>query len=218
MKIRIILFLLIFSSILFSQKLKTIEATQGKDSDYFDYEDYEAPDKPIGKLIFLKGCSWYCGGSVKDIIASSELETNNGINYSSKNTHDFDENTAWIEGESDYGIGEFIEYHFDFSEIEGYNGGLAINEILLANGYKKSKQTWEENSRVKQLKVYLNDKPYAILNLIDSFEIQTIEIGEIKFPPNNETKLKFEITKVYKGTKYKDTAISLLMFDGTGVH
>jgi hypothetical protein len=73
--------------------LKTIQAVQGKDSDFFDYEDYEATDKPIGELIFLKGCSWYCGGSVKSINASSELKENSGIKYAPKNAHDFDKNT-----------------------------------------------------------------------------------------------------------------------------
>jgi hypothetical protein len=218
MKIKLTIFFLAISSILLSQELKIIQAIQKKDSNFFEYEDYETPNKPIGKLIFLKGCSWYCGGSVKSIKASSELKENNGINYSAKNAHDFDKNTAWIEGKPDYGIGEFIEYCFDFSETKEYNGRLGINRILLANGYKKNKQTWENNSRVKQLKVYLNDKPYAILNLLDSFEIQTIDIGEIKFPANKETKLKFEITQVYEGIKYKDTAISLLMFEGIGVH
>lgn len=218
MKIILTIFLLTLSSLLFSQELKIIQAVQGKDSDFFDYEDYEAPDKPIGELIFLKGCSWYCGGSVKSINASSELKENNEINYSPKNAHDFNKNTAWVEGNTDFGIGEFIEYCFDFSEMEEYKGDLGINRIILANGYKKNKLTWKNNSRVKQLKVYLNDRPYAILNLLDSFEIQTIEMGEIKFPANKETILKFEITQVYEGKKYKDTAISLLMFEGMGVH
>jgi len=218
MKIIITIFFLTFSTILFSQELKIIQAVQEKDSDFFGYDDYDTSGKPIGELLFLKGCSWYCGGSVKSIKASSELKENKGINYSPKNAHDFDKNTAWVEGKSDYGIGEFIEYTFDFSEIKEYNGSLGINRILLANGYKKNKLTWQNNSRVKQLKVYLNDKPYAILNLLDTFEIQTINIGEIKFPTNKVTKLKFEITQVYKGIKFKDTAISLLMFEGVGVH
>lgn len=218
MKLKLLLFFLSIGSILSAQELKVIQGIQQNDATYFEYEDYEAPDKPIGDLVFLKGCSWYCGGSVKLITASSELKENNGISYSPKNAHDFDKNTAWIEGKSDYGIGEFITYTFDFSELITYNGGLGINRILLANGYKKDHQTWKNNSRVKQLKVYVNDKPYAILNLLDVFEIQTIEIGEIIFPSNKETKIKFEITQVYEGDKYKDTAISLLMFDGVGVH
>lgn len=218
MKINLTIFFLTLYSILIAQELKTIQAVQGKDSDYFDYEDYEAPDKPIGELIFLKGCSWYCGGSIKSIKASSELKENKGINYGPNNAHDFDKNTAWIEGKTDFGIGEYIEYCFDFNEFGEYEGNLGINRILIANGYKKNKQIWEYNSRIKQFRVYLNDKPYAILNLLDSFEIQTIDIGEIKFPANQETVLKFEITQVYEGKIYKDTAISLLMFDGIGVH
>jgi hypothetical protein len=218
MKTILSLFFFAVSTILWSQDLQVLEAQQAKDTDFFDYKDYEAPDKPIGELLFLKGCSWYCGGSVKSITASSALKEQNGISYTPENAHDFDKNTAWVEGKPDYGIGEFIEYTFDFSEIEDYQGTLGINKILLANGYKKTKQAWEDNSRVKQLKIYVNNKPFAILNLLDAFEIQTIAISEIKFQTDKETKVKFEITQVYKGKKYKDTAISLLMFDGIGVH
>ncbi|MFD1293856.1 hypothetical protein ACFQ5N_08420 [Lutibacter holmesii] len=211
----LILILIFFTTNIFSQSIKTISAIQGKDSDYFEYEDYDENQNPIGKLEFLKGCSWYCGGSVTEIIVSSELKEQNGIHYSPKNAHDFDKNTAWIEGKPDYGIGEFIEYRFDF---KNYNGGLGINKILLTNGYKKDKTNWKNNSRVKQLKMYINDKPYSIINLLDSFEIQTIEIDKIMFPSNKMTKLRFEILDIYKEDKFKDTAISLLMFEGIGVH
>jgi len=212
---KFLIIFLILSTSIFSQEIKRINSVQGKDSEYFEYEDYDKNQNPIGKLEFLKGCSWYCGGSVTNIIASSELKEQNGITYSPKNIHDFDKNTAWIEGKTDYGIGEFIEYQFDF---KNYNGGLGINKILLANGYKKDKTNWKNNSRVKQLKMYINDKPYSIINLLDSFEIQTIEIDKIMFPSNKMTKLRFEILDIYKGDKFKDTAISLLMFEGVGVH
>jgi len=215
MKNKIIIIFLILTTSIYSQEIKTINSIQGNDSDFFDYEDYDENQKPIGKFEFLKGCSWYCGGSVTNTAASSELKEQNGINYSPKNAHDFDKNTAWIEGKSDYGIGEFIEYQFDFKD---YSGGLGINKILIANGYKKSKNDWKNNSRVKQLRMYINGKPYSIINLLDSFEIQTIDIDKIMIPPNETTKLRFEIIDIYKGDRYKDTAISLLMFDGVGVH
>jgi hypothetical protein len=41
---------------------------------------------------------------VKKKKASSELKETNEINYSPTNAHDFNKNTAWIEGNSDYGI------------------------------------------------------------------------------------------------------------------
>jgi hypothetical protein len=43
-----------FTSFLYSQEIKAI---QGKDSDFFDFEDYDENEKSIGDLIFLKGCS-----------------------------------------------------------------------------------------------------------------------------------------------------------------
>jgi len=218
MKFKLTFLILTFSSLLFSQEVKTYESKQERDSDFFDYEDYDENQKPIGNLEFLKGCSWYCGGTVKSITSSSELEENNGISYSAKNAHDFDKNSAWIEGKSDYGIGEFIEYEFDFSEDIAYNGNLGINKLIIANGYKKNKQTWKNNSRVKQLELFLNNELFCVINLIDSFEIQTVDIEVIKFPVNKSTKLKFVIKDVYYGDKFKDTAISLLMFDGVGVH
>ena len=195
-----------------------IQAVQEKDSDFFEYEDYEAPDKPIGKLEFLRGCSWYCGGSVKKITSSSELKQNKGINYSGKNAHDFNEKTAWIEGSQDYGIGEYLEYEFKFNENEKYSGNLGINKIIIANGYKKDKLTWKNNSRIKLLKVYINNKPSFEINLLDSYEIQTVDIDLIMFLKKSPIKLKFEILDIYKGDKYKDTALSLLMFEGVGVH
>ncbi len=165
---------------------------------------------------FLPGCSWYCGGKVAKMESSSYLQSTAGLNYGPKNAHDFNKNTAWVEGKPGYGIGEYLEYHFRFDST--YQGTLGINKIILANGYKKSFSTWSNNARVKQLKMYLNDKEFAIINLLDSYEIQTIDFDTILFPANKTTRIRFEITEIYEGKRYKDTAISLLMFDGVGVH
>lgn len=218
MKFKLTFLLLTFSLFLFSQNVKTYESYQECDSDFFDYEDYDENQKPIGSLEFLKGCNWYCGGTIKSITSSSELEENNGITYSPINAHDFDKDSSWVEGKPGYGIGEFIEYEFDFSEDIGYNGNLGINKLIIANGYKNNLETWKNNSRVKQLELFLNNESFCVINLIDSFEIQTVDIEIIKFPVNKPTKLKFVIIDVYCGDKYQDTAISLLMFDGVGVH
>lgn len=191
------------------QAIPTYKAVQGWDSDFMGQID----NRPIE---VFPGCSWYCGGFVSGLSSSSTLTPNKEIIYSAEKAHDFDVTTAWVEGKQDYGIGEFIEYSFDMTTVKEHQ--LGITKIILANGYKKSKASWEQNSRVKKIKMYVDGHPYAFLELLDSFEFQTIEIGKIMLPQQSLMKFKFEIIEVYPGTKYKDTAISELLFDGVGVH
>ena len=191
------------------QTIPTFKAVQASDSDFMG----EIDDGPTE---VLPGCSWYCGGCVSGFGASSSLPVFKDIVYSAAKAHDFDVTTAWVEGNADYGIGEFIEYFFDMTASGKHE--LGVTQIILANGYKKTKKTWEENSRVKKMKMYVDDKPFAVIELLDAFEFQTVDIGKVMLPQQKVMKMKFEIIEVYPGTKYKDTAISELLFDGVGVH
>jgi len=166
------------------------------------------------------GCSWYCGGGLDTLSTSSSLKSFKKIKYSAFNAHDLNYKTAWVEGVDGYGIGEFLMYHFPPESPR-------ITKIIIINGYVKSEKTWRENSRVKKLKMYLNDELFAILNLKDSREKQ-----EFSFKPigNSEREdfailktkpwwtMKFEIAEVYEGEKYDDTAITEIYFDGIDVH
>lgn len=156
------------------------------------------------------GCSWYCGdgGPIK-ITASSRLANQGTNNYNEKNLHDLMANTPWVEGVKGYGIGEWVEYTFKANNPR-------ITNIKIVNGYCKSEATWKNNSRVKQLKLYINNKPTAILNLQDTRCVQSFEIAPVTF--SNEWTMKFEIVDVYKGDKWDDTAISEIYFDGLDVH
>ncbi|WP_161598236.1 hypothetical protein [Maribacter flavus] len=58
MKTQLTIFLLLFCLEAFSQEVKIIEATQNKDTQFFENEDYDENERPIGKLLFLKGCNW----------------------------------------------------------------------------------------------------------------------------------------------------------------
>jgi len=174
-------------------------------------------DEPVlsGNEVF-PGCSWYCGGFVSTTRASSTLPNHKGISYSADKAHDFDITTAWVEGKPDYGTGEYVEYGFDLTKRE--SPGLGVNALLMVNGYRKSKAVWKANSRVKRLKMYVNEKPYAVFELQDTLQIQSANFPVIMLEPKKITTLKFEILDVYKGDKYKDTAITELLFDGVGVH
>jgi hypothetical protein len=81
----------------------------------------------------------------------------------------------------------------------------------------KSEKVWDENSRVKLLKMYVNDKPYVVFHLEDFIGSQEFDIDTL-IPGDEPLKLTFEIADVYPGSKYDETAISEINFDGTGVH
>ncbi|MCU0392806.1 MAG: hypothetical protein MUE81_16985 [Thermoflexibacter sp.] len=158
-------------------------------------------------------CSWYCGGDSYKQVASSTLKSTGSINYNASNAHDLSYKTAWVEGVQGDGIGEYLAYYFK-------NSCPRVTEIIVSNGYVKSDKAWKENSRVKTLKLYINDKPYAILNLMDTKADQSFELGEPvgRYQDGKDMILKFEILSTYKGDKYSDTAITEIFFDGIDVH
>ena len=154
------------------------------------------------------GCSWYCGGGNYKIKASSSL----GDSYKAEFANDLSYKTAWVEGKTDEGVGEYLEYYFK-------NDSPRITEIIISNGYMKSEETWKNNNRVKKLKLYVNDAPFGILNLKDSRTDQYFSVGTLGHNKNGtDLILKFEILEVYKGSKYNDTAITEIYFDGIDVH
>ena len=165
------------------------------------------------------GDGWYNAGGPYEVEASSYLQSQSSTNYEPKNAHDLNYKSAWVEGVPGYGIGEFLKYKFSATSAR-------ITKIIVVNGYVKSETAYRNNSRVKKLKVYLNDKPYAILNLEDKIANQGFKVDPIGNSDREDgdalkTKpdwtLKFEILEVYKGLKYDDTVISEIYFDGLDV-
>ncbi|MCC5918540.1 MAG: hypothetical protein JJU02_14555 [Cryomorphaceae bacterium] len=158
------------------------------------------------------GCSWYCGGGPYKISSSSYLKDDGEITYNETNIHDFDLFTAWIPDNSNENLTKKINFHFKpFAP--------RINEIIIWNGYIKNNELWEANSRVAKLKMIVNGKPTAILELKDVNNTQSFKINPIQsIDSTKDLILTFEILEIYKGTKFKDIAISEINFDGLDVH
>jgi len=163
------------------------------------------------------GCSWYCGGGLDSTYASSELV---GGKYTANNIHDLNYKTAWVEGAVGHGIGEKITYDFPPENPR-------ITKIIIINGYIKSNKAWTENSRVKALKMFIDGKPFAILELADSKQEQSFSFSPLGVADRKDYdllrtmphwKMTFEILEVYPGSKYEDTAITEIYFDGIDVH
>lgn len=172
-------------------------------------EEFE--ENSIFDDLYSGKCSWYCGGEVLSVKASSCLKPSGKFNYNGKNAHDFDHESVWAEGVKGQGIGEYLIYEFA-------PNCPRITTIKVLNGHVKSEKAWRENSRVKQLKVYYMNQPLAILDLEDSRTMQCFEVGTLGRESEKNWTLKFEIVDVYPGTKYQDTVISELCFDGIDVH
>ncbi|MDO4789946.1 MAG: hypothetical protein Q3998_03160 [Porphyromonas sp.] len=215
----------------YTKNREKARAIQDKLSDKVRYDDLSRMEKNILNSydemasedywdILGGGCSWYCGGGPKSVKASSTLKSQGKINYKAENAHDLNYLNVWAEGVKGYGIGEYLLYTFEAASPR-------ITEIIVVNGYVKSEAAWKNNSRVKKLKVYVDNKPYAILNLKDVRSSQTFSVDPIGLRTDNENDdlagkpdwtIKFEIMEVYKGDKYDDVVISEIYFDGIDVH
>jgi len=176
----------------------------------------ELGENPVLEELYSDKCSWYCGGEVKKVTASSYLKAQGKNTYKPENAHNFNHESVWAEGAEGQGIGEWLDYEF-----EGKCPRVTGVEVI--TGHVKTQSAWTENSRPKFLKVYYLGKPICILALEDKRAMQYFDLEEFgPFGYHDETKpswhLRFEILDVYPGTKYADTVIAELMFDGIDVH
>ena len=149
-------------------------------------------------------CSDYTT-SGESVVASSSLSSQGSNSYRASNIKDWNHETAWVEGVSGFGIGEWIE----FQNISG--DGRTLTAVTILNGYVKSDKAWSENARVKRLKVYRDGRPLCILELQNSRSLQTFGLQWVG-DCSHINKLRFEILEVYPGTKYQDTVISEIYF------
>ena len=173
-----------------------------------------------------------------EIAASSCLSSGNR-NYEAKNLGYWaGRNLAWAEGADGAGIGERIcitsrcgyGYEHDLypkgtvcflsGDIEPdiYDGYMRYTQICVVNGYAKNPKTWTENGRVKRLLMYVEDRPYARLELEDTLYPQyfTLPVDAIKAADGVDIHFTFIIEEVYAGTTYEDTCMTGLLIDFMG--
>lgn len=185
-------------------------------TDYDSLSDVEfallcfVEEDPVLSHFYSGNCSWYCGGQIDSVTASSALADR----YAAEKAHDFSIVTAWVEGVEGNGEGEYLRYSFPGTCPR-------ITTVLIHNGYVKNWDVWRDNGRVKKLLMYYNDEPYAILNLQDTMGLQSFDVGVLGYEDKDSApawSIKFEILEVYPGKKYEDTAITEIYFDGIDVH
>ena len=190
------------------------------DSPNFGFEDWQWP-----------GCSKWCHMAhfANQATASSELSSVSD-RYCADNVVRENREYAWAEGVEGVGIGEYIVYdqtvfsgtliewsgnHIRVGNSYGQDGYIDYTQICIVNGYARDEQVWKENGRVKLFMMYVNDQPYARLELEDTINPQyfTIPQGDIRVANGEEVTFKFVIEEVYPGTVYEDTCITGIVVD-----
>lgn len=188
----------------------------------FGYSDWQAP-----------GCSSWCGayGFELEVKASSELDSAEG-RYNANNVRIQDRQGTWAEGAKGPGIGESLTYRqsctygidnkwealtYDNRDPE-LDGFMRYSEICIVNGYAKTQKTWEENGRVKKFLMYVENRPYAYLELEDTILPQYFLLPEedIKVLNGGMLEARFEIVEVYPGSLYEDTCLTGLVMEFIG--
>lgn len=144
--------------------------------------------------------SYISGANIK--VSSQLIEKHRPSDaYKAENMIDGNKNTAWSEGASGHGIGEWVKFGFDEPK--------KLKVINIVGGYAKTDKIFKINNSVKKVKIIFSDGKSQIANLKKSKDFQKILID--RDTPTNFVKL--EIMDVYKGTKYKDTCISEINFE-----
>jgi len=183
------------------------------DSIYALIDEGTIKDSEISEQTQREIDEWMSGGWADSnypdsIFASSSLPSQGNYTYYPKNAHDFKESTAWIEANAGYGEGEFLAFRFP-----KFRADEPLTTITIYNGYQRSEGSWQQNSRVKILRVYDGDKPIADLLLADTKKGQRFKL-KINPKGDNLILIKLEIREVYPGLKWKDTGITEIQFDG----
>ncbi|TYC88099.1 hypothetical protein FXB42_00330 [Acetobacterium wieringae] len=136
------------------------------------------------------------------LYASSTLPDMAGISYYVGNVMDGSDNTAWVEGVSGDGIGEYVQCV--------YNGtsALTIHGVAIKNGYVKTTTSFAENGSVRGLVMYVNTSPVANMILERIRDEQVISISSVTINPGDS--VVFVIDSVVAGPAdgEHDTAIT----------
>lgn len=143
-----------------------------------------------------------------ELVASSQLAPQGGNYYDVYRLFDGEMGTAWVEGVGGSGVGEY--FTLTLKSISNPSvGGIYLTGFNLNNGYCKDRDTWLKNGRIKKLKIYLNGKTIYNGDLEDTMREQSIVLGG-HYIGIDDT-IMIEISDVFPGTEYEDTAISELI-------
>src|SRR6266581_1769275 len=167
---------------------------------------YSEEDRSHHGSYILREHQYFLDHTDYDATASSTLAAQGKHNYDVVNIMDDptrEVQSPWAEGVEGDGIGESITLNV--------KRPLPLYGILIQPGYYHydDKEPWLKNNRVAALEIMLNDEHTFTESIPDEhFERPyLIRIRDYAKPVN---KIKLVIKRVYRGTQFRDTCISLV--------
>jgi len=131
------------------------------------------------------------------------IDTNNPFKYSIQNAFDGDPSTSYVEDTEN----DLFEINIDFMNYLSIHKNEIIDEIQLINGYASNKELYLQNNRIHTIQYDWKNETTPIFFECKDNELKFQNISNFN---SNPGWLWFEITSIYKGSKYKDTALSEL--------
>src|SRR5680860_849023 len=135
--------------------------------------------------------------------ASSALSPQTGNTYGPENMLDSNMATAWNEGASGPGDGEWVRFHF--------SEPVVITRLEIANRYQKDLPRFQGNGRIRLLRIQTGEGAPLTAKLADSLGYQSVGLSTNALAT---TELTLTIVSVYPGDNWEDAAISGLKIYG----
>jgi len=212
-KILPLIILLLFSTLLFSSNIPSLEYHSSDNINSYLKKEKEMHGRGSAEQDWFSHLSNFLNITTT---SSSNLEKK----YSSKKSIDKIYSTAWVEGKKDEGINEWIQVKIGLKGKYRKKRTVYFRLISLFSGLGDKKYFFK-NNRIKIMHCIIkngNSEKKYLINLKDKFEIQHFFIpwkNKIELNSKNpNVTIKFLIKEVYKGTKWNDTCLSDISFSG----
>ncbi len=149
------------------------------------------------------GCS--DGVGPLPVESSDSLEPSDQASYSPLNLMDNESTTCWaVRG----GSGSWFALSWGDSLV----GDWRLDSFSLINGYAKTPERWQQNSRIRELEVSIDGRLYGRVTLHDTPKVQTI-----RFPSRLNSRareIRFTVISIYPGSYYDDLCVSEFQLEG----
>jgi hypothetical protein len=184
---------------------------------------FAAPELPVLHAVSepnegfcLECCSLYCAADAK-VRVSGHLAPQHRSGYGAESLADGKGQTAWVVA---HGPGEWFELVFEASgfhpDVPESNARTGVDRLYLWNGYNKSPERWREHARAHHLRVDVDDRPLAIVSLLDERRPQRVDLPRTLL--RRGMRFRFTIVDVFPGSRFDELAVSEVRLDGYGHH